>query len=63
MEDNKARQGGKGEVEVGEEEDREASCKPSLVAKVKWVLKPDRSPERREKEEVEVQWEGTTRVT
>jgi len=33
-----------------------------LVAKVKWVLKPDRSPERREKEEVEVQWEGTTRV-
>ena len=62
---NKARPGDKGEVEVGEEEDKEVSCKHSLAGRMalKWDLKQDRSQGRREKEVVEVKWEARTRVT
>ena len=65
MGDIKARPGDKGEVEVGEEEDKEVSCRPSLAVRMalKWALKQDRSQGRREKGVVEVKWEARTKVT
>ena len=62
----KARPGGKGEVEVvEEEEDKEVSCRLSLAVRMalKWALRQGRSQGRREKEVVEVKWEARTRVT
>ena len=62
---NKASPGDKEEVEVGVEEDKEVSCRLSLVVRVdlKWVLKQDRSQARREKGVVEVKWGARTRAT
>ena len=61
----KARLGGKGEVEVEEEEDKEVSCRLFLAVRMalKWALRQGRSQGRREKEVVEVKWEARTRVT
>ena len=62
MGDIKARPGDKGEV--GEEEDKEVSCRPSLAGRMalKWALKQDRSQARREKGVVEVKWGARTRA-
>lgn len=63
---NKASQGDKEEVGVVvEEEDKEVSCRLSLVVRVdlKWVLKQDRSQAKREKGVVEVKWGARTRAT